>query len=64
MPRAKSSPSKSVKWKIALSDPDIGDEERKAVDQVLARGWLSMGPLTEKFEETGGGAMHHCCHAQ
>lgn len=37
-------------WRMTLADVSIGDEERKAVDDVLRSGWLSMGPRTEEFE--------------
>jgi dTDP-4-amino-4,6-dideoxygalactose transaminase len=37
-------------WRITLADVAIGDEERRAVDEVLRSGWLSMGPRTEAFE--------------
>jgi len=36
--------------KIPLSDIDLGDEEIKAVTKVLKSKWLSMGPVTEEFE--------------
>jgi dTDP-4-amino-4,6-dideoxygalactose transaminase len=37
-------------WRITLADVVIGDEERRAVLEVLDSGWLSMGPRTEAFE--------------
>jgi len=36
--------------KIPLSDIDLGDEEIKAVTKVLKSKWLSMGLVTEEFE--------------
>jgi dTDP-4-amino-4,6-dideoxygalactose transaminase len=39
-------------WRIALADVVLDERERVAVDDVLRSGWLSMGPLTEQFEET------------
>ncbi len=36
--------------KIPLSDIDLGDEETEAVTKVLKSKWLSMGPVTEEFE--------------
>ncbi|MDH5508104.1 MAG: DegT/DnrJ/EryC1/StrS aminotransferase family protein [Anaerolineae bacterium] len=39
-----------MEWKIPLADVDIGAEEREAVDQVLASGWLTMGSITQEFE--------------
>jgi len=39
-----------MKWKVLLSDIDLGEEEIKAVVDVLKSKWLSMGPMTQKFE--------------
>jgi perosamine synthetase len=39
-------PSVGVPW----SEPDIGEEERRAVLAVLESGWLGMGPKTKEFE--------------
>jgi perosamine synthetase len=39
-------PSVGVPW----SQPDLGDEERRAVLAVLDSGWLGMGPKTKEFE--------------
>ncbi|MCX5714976.1 MAG: DegT/DnrJ/EryC1/StrS family aminotransferase [Candidatus Omnitrophica bacterium] len=36
---------------IFLSDIDFGKEEVEAVNRVLKSKWLSMGPVTEKFED-------------
>lgn len=36
---------------IPLSDIDIGEEEVKAVSEVLRSKWLSMGPVTQEFED-------------
>jgi len=38
-------------WKIPLSDLDFTPEESKAVLQVIESGWLTMGVVTQKFEE-------------
>jgi dTDP-4-amino-4,6-dideoxygalactose transaminase len=38
-------------WKIPLSDVDLGDEERAAVDRVVASGWLTLGAEVRAFEE-------------
>lgn len=38
-------------WKIPLSDIDFDDEELDAVLGVMRSRWLSMGPVTELFEE-------------
>ncbi len=37
-------------WKITLSDIDIDEEEIKSVVDVLRSKWLSMGSITQKFE--------------
>jgi perosamine synthetase len=39
-------PSVGVPW----SEPDLGEEERRAVLAVLDSGWLGMGPKTKEFE--------------
>ena len=38
-------------WKIPLSDLDYGDEEEKAVLDVLRSRWLTMGETTQHFEK-------------
>jgi len=38
-------------WKIPLADIDFGPEETEAVQQVLESRWLTMGPVTQVFEE-------------
>jgi perosamine synthetase len=35
---------------IPWAAPDVGARERAAIDQVLATGWLGMGPKTKEFE--------------
>ena len=37
-------------WRITLADVVLDEPERDAVDEVLRGGWLSMGPITERFE--------------
>lgn len=37
-------------WEVALADVVLDEREREAVDEVLRGGWLSMGPMTERFE--------------
>lgn len=49
-----------MKWRYPLSDIDLGIEEEKAIIKVLRSKWLSLGPVTEKFEKAfakylGGG---------
>jgi dTDP-4-amino-4,6-dideoxygalactose transaminase len=38
-------------WRIALADVSITDEDRRGVMEVLDSGWLSMGPVTARFED-------------
>ncbi len=40
-----------MEWKVPLSDIDLGTEEFKAIDQVLHSKWLSMGSVTQAFEQ-------------
>ncbi len=40
-----------MQWRIPLSDIDFGSEERKAVDDVLQSKWLTMGSVTQEFEQ-------------
>ena len=49
-----------MKWQYPLSDIDLGKEEEREVLKVLRSRWLSMGPVTERFEKAfseylGGG---------
>lgn len=37
-------------WRIPLADIDLGLEEETAVLDVLRRGWLTMGSVTQAFE--------------
>ncbi len=40
-----------MNWRVPLSDLDFGVEEKTAVQQVLDSGWLTMGEITQKFEQ-------------
>jgi len=40
-----------VQWRVPLADLDIGPEELEAVAAVLRSRWLSMGPVTQRFEQ-------------
>ncbi len=40
-----------MEWKIPLSDIDFGDEELAAVDSVVHSKWLTMGAITQEFEQ-------------
>ncbi|HUT15722.1 MAG TPA: DegT/DnrJ/EryC1/StrS family aminotransferase [Anaerolineae bacterium] len=66
-----------MSWKIPLADIEIGNEEIKAVEEVLRSKWLSMGSVTQEFERkfaeflgvrhalavTNGTAALHLAHA-
>jgi dTDP-4-amino-4,6-dideoxygalactose transaminase len=38
-------------WRVPLADVNFGVEEEQAVQQVVRSGWLSMGEVTEGFEQ-------------
>ena len=38
-------------WNVPLADIDLGDDEIRAVTDVLRSKWLSMGPVTAEFEQ-------------
>ncbi len=40
-----------MRWRIPLSDIDLGEEEKAAVARVLDSKWLTMGEVTRRFEE-------------
>ena len=40
-----------MEWRIPLSDIDFGPEESAAVQQVLDGRWLTMGAVTQAFED-------------
>lgn len=40
-----------VSWIVPLSDIQFGNEEKQAVREVLDSGWLTMGAVTQRFEE-------------
>jgi dTDP-4-amino-4,6-dideoxygalactose transaminase len=40
-----------VDWRVPLSDVDFGPEEIEAVERVVKSGWLTMGAVTQQFEE-------------
>ena len=39
-----------MNWQIPLSDLDFGPEEEEAVNQVIRSKWLTMGGVTQQFE--------------
>ena len=50
-----------MNWRIPLSDIDFGPEEEEAVLQVIRSRWLTMGAVTQTFEQefsTYTGARH------
>ena len=40
-----------MNWRVPLSDIDFGPEEEEAVLQVVRSRWLTMGAVTQKFEQ-------------
>lgn len=40
-----------MEWQIPLSDIDFGPQEENAVNIILESKWLTMGPITQAFEE-------------
>jgi dTDP-4-amino-4,6-dideoxygalactose transaminase len=46
-----------TRWRVPLSDLDLGPEEIDAMRCVLESRWLTMGPRTEEFEAAF--AQHH-----
>jgi dTDP-4-amino-4,6-dideoxygalactose transaminase len=44
-------------WQITLADVVLDEREVDAVGDVLRGGWLSMGPLTERFEADFAGYL-------
>ena len=47
-----------MEWKIQLSDIDFGEEELGAVDRVLRSKWLTMGAVTQEFEQAFASYVH------
>lgn len=44
-----------MQWKIPLSDIDFGPAEQSAVQRVLQSKWLTMGAVTQEFEQACAG---------
>ena len=40
-----------MEWRIPLADVDFGEEEIEAVERVLRSKWLTMGAVTQQFEQ-------------
>ncbi len=40
-----------MEWQIPLSDIDFNEEEQNAVSRVLQNKWLTMGAVTQEFEQ-------------
>ncbi len=47
-----------MRWKVILSDIDLGKQEQKAVGSVIKSRWLSQGEVTRKFESTFAGFVN------
>lgn len=47
----------SIKWKVPLADLDLGEEERRAVLDVLDSRWLTMGEATSALEAAFAAAL-------
>ena len=40
-----------MEWRVPLADVKLGEEEERAVLEVLHSGWLTMGAVTQAFEQ-------------
>ncbi len=40
-----------MEWRVPLADVKLGEEEERAVLEVLTSGWLTMGAVTQAFEQ-------------
>src|SRR5512147_3066883 len=51
-----------MNWRVPLADIDFGPEEEEAVTAVLRSRWLSMGSVTQQFEQEFAGLLgaQHC----
>jgi dTDP-4-amino-4,6-dideoxygalactose transaminase len=47
-----------MEWRIPLSDIDFGQEEVVAVQQVVQSRWLTMGAVTQEFEQEFAAYVH------
>ena len=47
-----------MEWRIPLSDIDFGPEEEQAVLQVVRSRWLTMGAVTQQFEQEFADYVH------
>ncbi len=46
-----------MNWRVPLADLDYGEEENQAVLDVLRRRWLTMGEVTQQFENQFSAAL-------
>ena len=51
-----------MEWRVPLSDIDFGPEETAAVQEVMSSRWLTMGSITQEFEQEFA-AYAHAKHA-
>jgi len=40
-----------MSWRVPLADVDFDQEEYEAVEAVLKSRWLTMGAVTQQFEQ-------------
>lgn len=46
-----------MNWQVPLADLDYGEAEKEAVLEVLESRWLTMGAMTQRFEQEFGAAV-------
>ena len=51
-----------MEWRVPLSDIDFGAKEEQAVLDVIRSRWLTMGAVTQQFEQEFAEYVH-CKHA-
>jgi len=47
-----------MEWRVPLADVNLGPEELEAVSAVIRSGWLTMGEVTQAFEEEYAQSTH------
>ena len=54
-----------MKRNIAISKPEMGNEEWQAVKDPIFNGWVTSGPKVKEFEKICGNTqckIRYCCH--